>query len=102
MCTCVFVLPCVIATIPRSFVPILDACGNSFPSAPGVRPRSSPSTHCLRTSPSPICFPASQHPSKIFLADFDFVVRWKKILCIFSRRETLLKREKRKVGVDVS
>ena len=38
MCTCVFVLPCVSATISRSFVPILDACGNSFSSAPGVRP----------------------------------------------------------------
>ena len=91
MCTCVFVLPCVIATIPRSFVPILDACGNSFPSAPGVRPSQ------LSFDPLPQDVPvrsASQHPSihpssKIFLVYL--------ILCIFSRRETLLKREKTKV-----
>ena len=91
MYVCV-VLPCVIATIPRSFVPILDACGNSFPSAPGVRPSQ------LSFDPLPQDVPvlrsASQHPrihpsSKIFLVYL--------ILCIFSRRETLLKREKTKV-----
>lgn len=95
MCTCVFVLPCVIATIPRSFVPILDACGNSFPSAPGVRPRSSPSTHCLRTSPSDLLpsIPASI-PAARYFSYFDFVH-------FFETRDAFEER-KDESGVDVS
>ena len=95
MCTCVFVLPCVIATIPRSFVPILDACGTAFPSAPGVRPSQ------LSFDPLPQDVPvrsASQHPSihpssKIFLV-FDFVH-------FFETRDAFEER-KDESGVDVS